>query len=58
MEARVEEISAGVYRLSISVPDVAPSAGLAPLSARRNVEKLGNEPLSVHTSVWSDKQIS
>jgi hypothetical protein len=60
MEARVEEISAGVYRLSIFVPDVLlPPDWLRSVLVHAGMSRsCAMEPLSVHTIVWSDKQIS
>jgi flavorubredoxin len=47
MEARIDEITDGIYRLSIFVPDIAPPAGFT----FNHFLVLGDEPLLFHTGL-------
>src|ERR1700733_7932985 len=49
MEAKIDEIGAGIYRLSIFVPDVAPPTGFT----FNHFLFTGDEPLLFHQS-WPD----
>ena len=47
MEAKVDEIADGVYRISAYVPDIAPPAGFT----YNHFLVLGDEPLLFHTGL-------
>ena len=47
METKVDEIAAGIFRLSTYVPDIAPPAGMT----FNQFIVLGDEPLMFHTGL-------